>query len=85
MKAQKREEYPPMASPASTPSPTEAEVRTSDLEQSDDASSAESEQERIERIRQAAYERYQRRGSTPGHEEEDWLAAERDIDDKKGA
>ncbi|WP_197893587.1 DUF2934 domain-containing protein [Variovorax sp. PBL-H6] len=32
------------------------------------------------RIREAAYAAYERRGRTPGSEEEDWLEAERSID-----
>jgi hypothetical protein len=31
-------------------------------------------------IAEAAYFRAQRRGFEPGHEEEDWLAAEADVD-----
>lgn len=31
-------------------------------------------------IRQAAYARYQHRGAESGHEVEDWLAAEADIE-----
>jgi hypothetical protein len=31
-------------------------------------------------IATAAYYRAERRGFMPGHEQEDWLAAERDID-----
>lgn len=30
-------------------------------------------------IRQRAYELYERRGRTPGFEEEDWLTAEREV------
>ena len=30
-------------------------------------------------IRRRAYELYQERGGTPGHEDEDWLVAEREI------
>ena len=30
-------------------------------------------------VRQRAYELYQERGCTPGHENEDWLQAEREI------
>jgi len=30
-------------------------------------------------IRQRAYELYLERGSTPGHENEDWLRAEREV------
>ena len=33
---------------------------------------------------EAAYARYQQRGSEPGHEEEDWLAAERQVDQEAG-
>ena len=37
--------------------------------------------ERAERIRKAAYFRAAERGFEPGHELEDWLAAERSVDD----
>jgi hypothetical protein len=30
-------------------------------------------------IRERAYELYKERGSTPGHENEDWLTAEREV------
>lgn len=30
-------------------------------------------------IRRRAYELYERRGCTPGHENEDWLIAEREV------
>jgi maltodextrin utilization protein YvdJ len=36
--------------------------------------------DRYERIAEAAYLRAQQRGFEPGHEVEDWLAAEREID-----
>jgi hypothetical protein len=32
-----------------------------------------------DRIRELAYELYERRGHKPGHEEQDWLQAEREI------
>lgn len=32
-----------------------------------------------EEIRQRAYELYEQRGRTPGLEEQDWLAAEREV------
>jgi hypothetical protein len=32
-----------------------------------------------EQIRQRAYELYEERGCTPGHEYEDWLVAERQV------
>ena len=35
---------------------------------------------REERIREAAYAASERRGFEPGHETDDWLAAEREID-----
>jgi hypothetical protein len=37
-------------------------------------------EERHRRIAEAAYYRAERRGFTPGYEEEDWIAAEREID-----
>ena len=37
-------------------------------------------EERHRRISDAAYYRAQRRGFEPGHEREDWLEAEREID-----
>ena len=37
---------------------------------------------RHERIARAAYERAAERGFEPGHELEDWLAAEREIDER---
>ena len=36
-------------------------------------------EERHRRISDAAYYRAQRRGFAPGHEEEDWLEAEKDL------
>jgi hypothetical protein len=33
----------------------------------------------VDEIRQRAYELFQQRGCTPGHEDEDWLVAEREI------
>lgn len=34
---------------------------------------------RDERIRRAAYARYEQRGREPGHEVEDWLGAEAEV------
>jgi hypothetical protein len=42
--------------------------------------SAEEGDARHERIERAAYRRAEARGFEPGHELEDWLAAEREID-----
>ncbi|HEV2268954.1 MAG TPA: DUF2934 domain-containing protein [Steroidobacteraceae bacterium] len=39
-----------------------------------------SEEARRAMIAQAAYLRAERRGFAPGHEEEDWLAAEAEVD-----
>lgn len=39
--------------------------------------------ERAERIRKAAYARSEARGFEPGHEEEDWLAAEAEVESLK--
>ncbi|HEU4652661.1 MAG TPA: DUF2934 domain-containing protein [Steroidobacteraceae bacterium] len=38
---------------------------------------------RAERIAEAAYWRAERRGFHPGHELDDWLAAEREIDEQQ--
>jgi hypothetical protein len=40
----------------------------------------ESPDERQRRIREAAYARYVRRGGVDGHDVEDWLAAELEVD-----
>ena len=34
-------------------------------------------------IAQRAYELFQRRGREPGHDQDDWLQAERDLREKK--
>jgi hypothetical protein len=63
------------------PPPLEAEVRAADLvgeEPSDAQASPESQRE--DRIREAAYAAYERRGREPGHEQEDWLDAERTLE-----
>jgi len=35
-------------------------------------------------VRQRAYELYQERGCAPGHENDDWFQAEREIHNRKG-
>ncbi|QSI34388.1 DUF2934 domain-containing protein [Variovorax sp. RKNM96] len=40
---------------------------------------------RDEAIRRAAYEAYERRGGAEGHETEDWLEAEAQIDRQSGS
>lgn len=42
-------------------------------------------QERVERIRQRAYELYEARGRVEGHDVEDWLQAEAEITGVKPA
>ena len=71
------------------PAPTEAQSRASDLQSEEpeamqrDADEADRAMRREEQIRQAAYEAYLRRGgSGEGGELDDWLEAERGIDDK---
>jgi hypothetical protein len=43
------------------------------------------DEEREHRIRQAAYRRAEARGFVPGGELDDWIAAEREEDDARGA
>jgi hypothetical protein len=45
-----------------------------------DSTTTISAAERLRMIQTAAYYRAERRGFAPGHEAEDWLAAEREID-----
>lgn len=42
-----------------------------------------SPESRMDRISQRAYEIYQRRGGQGGHEMDDWLQAEREIDGER--
>ncbi|WP_197893887.1 DUF2934 domain-containing protein [Variovorax sp. PBS-H4] len=68
--------------------PLEAEVRAADLGSADAGASASADSDeatrpdtsREARIREAAYAAYERRGRTPGSEEQDWFEAERSID-----
>ena len=82
------EDAPAGAAPMSATLPLEAEVRTTDLRPDDAIAGAGGPQgpdsAREARIRQAAYAAYVRRGRQPGHEEEDWLEAERQIDAEDG-
>jgi len=66
--------------PLSIAIPTEAEVRAADLEQEDAAVREAQAAQREARIREAAYDEAQRRGFLPGHEQQDWLEAERKVD-----
>ncbi|MET3498258.1 DUF2934 domain-containing protein [Variovorax boronicumulans] len=49
-----------------------------------DQATAQDTASREEKIRRAAYEAYERRGSVSGHEAEDWLEAEAEIDRRSG-
>ena len=60
--------------------PTEAETRAADLEQEDSTARKEQLRDREARIRDAAYARSERRAFEPGHEDEDWFEAERNLD-----
>ena len=70
--------------PSSDVPPLEAEVRAADLGSADagagDEAATGPDASRETRIRERAYAAYERRGKTPGGEEEDWLEAERSID-----
>lgn len=57
----------------------DVQITGSKLEQRDIPSFSES---REARIAEAAYWRAERRGFTPGHELDDWLTAEREIDEQ---
>ncbi|MBT2326514.1 DUF2934 domain-containing protein [Variovorax paradoxus] len=80
-KSEKPRDLP--ASPASAP--TEAEVRTEDLAGAPASEAqAPTQSGREGRIREAAYAAYERRGKEAGREEEDWLEAEKALDDEEG-
>lgn len=83
------EDAPAGEAPMSSTLPLEAEVRTTDLRPDDTIAEASGRQgpdsAREARIRQAAYAAYERRGRQPGHEEEDWLEAERQVDAEDGS
>ena len=66
--------------------PLEAEVRAADLGSvgAGNDETTEPDASREARIREAAYAAYERRGKTPGREQEDWLEAERSIDAEEG-
>ena len=66
---------------AGTESGTKAKVpRKRTVRATKPAGAALTSAERLEMIRQAAYYRAERRGFATGHEAEDWLAAEAEID-----
>ncbi|MGJ7506527.1 DUF2934 domain-containing protein [Variovorax sp. GT1P44] len=77
---QKPDTKPSSNVPPTIAVPTEAEVRAADLEQDDAKVRQVQAEDRETRIREAAYSRAEQRGFAPGHEDEDWLEAERAID-----
>lgn len=62
-------------------SSNDVKITSSKLEQREIPSFSES---REARIAEAAYWRAERRGFAPGHELDDWLHAEREVDSKPG-
>ena len=75
----------PSVTPSGPAMPTEAETRAADLAETagngteDATPPSEDGDDRDSRIRKAAYAAYQRRGSLPGQELDDWLEAERSL------
>ena len=65
----------------SAASGSEALAKAKAKKELDDASQRDDERRR--RIEESAYYRAERRGFAPGHEEEDWLEAEKEVDRKK--
>ena len=53
------------------------------MDDADRAAAMNELDERHRRISELAYYRAQQRGFEPGYEEEDWLAAEREIDGRQ--
>jgi len=72
----KQKTTPPVATQPPTPNPTE--VTASRLERREIPSFSES---REARIAEAAYWRAERRGFAAGQELDDWLAAEKEVDE----
>jgi hypothetical protein len=67
----------PRTTPANKQVLTMPEAGSATLVRKSPANSSSSDLE--VKIRERAYELYLERGSTPGHENEDWLTAEREI------
>jgi Protein of unknown function (DUF2934) len=53
------------------------------MDDADRAAAMNELDERYRRISELAYYRAQQRGFEPGYEEEDWLAAEREVDGRQ--
>jgi hypothetical protein len=54
------------------------------LEKSPSSSASDLDDERKQRIREAAYRRAEARGFAPGGEFDDWIAAEHEVNDMRG-
>ena len=74
----KKPDRPAVEQAAAGPASTDTEVTAANLERREIPSFSES---REARIAEAAYWRAERRGFTAGQELDDWLAAEREVDD----
>ena len=61
-----------------TPSPSVATLPPAASQSSKGPERSDDERRRL--ISESAYYRAERRGFEPGHEEEDWLEAEKDVD-----
>jgi hypothetical protein len=72
-----RKQSEPAQEGASARAASDAEITGDSLERREIPSFSD---DRQQRIAEAAYWRAERRGFKPGHELEDWLEAERDID-----
>jgi len=69
---------PRAKSPKNGNARTKSEAAAAVMQATNGASNGELEAE----IRVRAYELYEARGCTPGHEHEDWLVAEREVLDR---
>ena len=57
-------------------------VKSQATPQGEEVKTSAADSPRLEEIRIRAYEIYMERGGQPGHELEDWLQAERDLEPK---
>jgi DUF2934 family protein len=71
---------PPRSKPASTAAPTPTPSKGTSKTKSASSRVAVSPERRRAMIAESAYLRAERRGFAPGHEVDDWFAAEREVD-----
>jgi Protein of unknown function (DUF2934) len=71
--------------PDQAPDPREAAAPSHDRPGAgtDDAERSRRRESRDELVRAAAYRRFQERGGAPGHELQDWLEAEAEVDGRQ--